>query len=118
MAGLTSAIGTVVVFFSAYLIEKSRGLNLSRSVLYLLSISPLAVPGMVLGLAYIFAFNDPNNPLNFLYGTTMILVISLILTWRAYSGSFCSAAGQKRPCCRRRCNSALHGRMCSVVSML
>jgi iron(III) transport system permease protein len=79
LAGLTSAIGTVVVFFSAYLIEKSRELHLSRSVLYLLSISPLAVPGMVLGLAYIFAFNDPSNPLNFLYGTTLILVISTIL---------------------------------------
>lgn len=79
MAGLTTIVGTVVVFSSAYLIEKSRGLNWPRSVLYLLSITPLAVPGMVLGLAYVFTFNDPNNPLNFLYGTTSILVISTIL---------------------------------------
>jgi iron(III) transport system permease protein len=79
VAGLTSIVGTVVVFFSAYLIEKSRGLNWPRSLLYLLSIMPLAVPGMVLGLSYIFAFNDPRSPLNFLYGTTTILVISTIL---------------------------------------
>jgi iron(III) transport system permease protein len=34
---------------------------------------------MVLGLSYIFAFNDPHSPLNILYGTTAILVISTIL---------------------------------------
>ena len=78
MAGLTAVIGTVVVFFSAYLIEKSRGLSRSRAVLYLLSITPLAVPGMVLGLAYIFTFNDPDYPLNFMYGTMSILVISTV----------------------------------------
>jgi iron(III) transport system permease protein len=78
MAGLTALVGTIVVFFSAYLIEKSRGLNRPRAVLYLLSITPLAVPGMVLGLAYVFAFNDPSYPLNFLYGTMAILVISTV----------------------------------------
>ena len=33
---------------------------------------------MVLGLAYIFFFNDPANPLNFLYQTLGILVICTI----------------------------------------
>lgn len=33
---------------------------------------------MVLGLAYIFFFNDPRNPLNGLYGTMAILVIATI----------------------------------------
>ena len=36
---------------------------------------PMAIPGMVLGLAYIFFFNDPANPLNAIYGTMAILVI-------------------------------------------
>ncbi len=36
---------------------------------------PLAVPGMALGLAYIFFFNNPANPFNFLYGTMGILVL-------------------------------------------
>lgn len=78
MAGFTALFGTVIVFFSAYLIEKTRGLSMPRSILYLLSITPLAVPGMVLGLSYLFAFNDPQHPFNFLYGTTAILVISTI----------------------------------------
>jgi ABC-type Fe3+ transport system permease subunit len=30
---------------------------------------PMAVPGLVLGLGYIFFFNAPNNPLNGLYHT-------------------------------------------------
>jgi iron(III) transport system permease protein len=39
---------------------------------------PLAVPGLVLGLCYIFFFNHPSNPLVFLYGTMAILVINTI----------------------------------------
>ncbi len=39
---------------------------------------PLAVPGLVLGLGYIFFFNNPANPLNFIYGTMAILVICTI----------------------------------------
>ncbi len=89
MALGTTVVGTIVVFSSAYLIEKSRGLQGARSALYLLSILPLAVPGMVLGLAYIFTFNDPGNPFNFLYGTTAILVISTIL--RYYTVPFLTA---------------------------
>lgn len=78
MATITASVGTIIVFCSAYLIEKTRRLNWARSALYLLSITPLAVPGMVLGLSYIFTFNDPNNPFNFLYGTTGIMAISTI----------------------------------------
>src|SRR3546814_7245275 len=39
---------------------------------------PMAVPGMVLGLAYIFFFNDPRTPLHFLYGTMAILVVCTV----------------------------------------
>ena len=38
----------------------------------------MAIPGLVLGLAYIFFFNHPDNPLNFLYGTMAILVLCTI----------------------------------------
>jgi iron(III) transport system permease protein len=79
MALITAIAGTCVVFFSAYLIEKSRGMNLGRGVLYLLSIMPLAIPGMVLGLSYIFTFNNPASPLYVLYGTMTILVLSTII---------------------------------------
>jgi len=60
------------------LVEKSRHYGKYRAALQFLAILPLAVPGMVLGLAYIFFFNDPANPLNFLYHTMGILVICTI----------------------------------------
>jgi iron(III) transport system permease protein len=79
MAFYTAVFGTTIVFASAYLIEKTRNLTFWRSALYLLSIMPLAIPGMVLGLSYIFAFNRPGTLLYGLYGSMAILVISTIV---------------------------------------
>jgi ABC-type spermidine/putrescine transport system permease subunit II len=78
MALYVALIGTGVVFIGAYIVEKLQGMKTGRNLLHMLAIMPLAVPGMVLGLSYIFFFNDPANPLNFLYGTMAILVISSI----------------------------------------
>ena len=78
MACYTAFFGTIVVFAGAYFVEKSRGIKTGRSILHLLSMMPMAIPGLVLGLAYIFFFNHPDNPLNFLYGTMAILVICTI----------------------------------------
>jgi iron(III) transport system permease protein len=39
----------------------------------------LAVPGLVLGLAYILFFNEPLNPLGFHYGTLAILVLNSLV---------------------------------------
>lgn len=78
MASYTAIFGTVIVFVGAYLLEKGRGFNLGRSVFHGFAMLPLAVPGMVLGLAYIFFFNKPANPFNFIYGTMTILVVSTI----------------------------------------
>lgn len=79
MAGLTAVFGTIIVFITAYLIEKSTLWPRLRSILYFLCTLPLAVPGLVLGLAYIFFFNAPANPLKFIYGTMAILVLSTIV---------------------------------------
>lgn len=78
MALYVALIGTGVVFIGAYIVEKLQGMKAGRNLLHMLAIMPLAVPGMVLGLSYIFFFNDPANPLNVLYGTMAILVISSI----------------------------------------
>ncbi len=75
---LTAMFGSLIIFAGAYLVEKSRHFGKYRSTLQFLGILPLAVPGMVLGLAYIFFFNNPANPLNFLYNTMGILVICTI----------------------------------------
>jgi iron(III) transport system permease protein len=78
MAAWTAAVGTVIVFAGAYLVEKSKDFAIGRGLVQFLAMLPLAVPGLVLGLGYIFFFNAPNNPLNFLYGTLGILVINSI----------------------------------------
>lgn len=78
LAALTATFGTALVFVGAYLMEKSRGFGFGRGVVQLLAMLPLAVPGLVLGLAYIFFFNAPSNPLGFVYGTMAILVINTV----------------------------------------
>ncbi len=74
----TAVFGGLVVFVGAYLVEKTRVAKPLRTATHLLALIPMAVPGMVLGLAYIFFFNAPGNPLNFLYGTMAILVLATI----------------------------------------
>jgi iron(III) transport system permease protein len=78
MAAGAAVLGTIVVFLGAYLVEKSRGFRWGRGLAHFLAMMPLAVPGLVLGLGYIFFFNAPGNPLNFLYGTLAILVVNTI----------------------------------------
>lgn len=75
---LTAVVGTIVVFCGAYVVEKTNGFFATRSAFQFLAMMPMAVPGMVLGLAYIFFFNDPANPLNGIYATMGILVICTV----------------------------------------
>ena len=78
MALLTALIGTCVIFFGAYLVEKSNGFKTGRAIFQMFAMLPMAIPGMVLGLAYIFFFNNPENPLHIVYGTMAILVICTV----------------------------------------
>ncbi len=78
MAALTAVLGSAIVFVGAYLVEKVRGFETMRTAVHLLALLPLAVPGLVLGLGYIFFFNHPDNPLRFIYGSMAILVICTI----------------------------------------
>ena len=75
MSIYTAIVGTAIIFFGAYLVEKGRGFAFGRNAFHAVAMVPLAVPGMALGLSYIFFFNDPANPFNFLYGTMGILVL-------------------------------------------
>ncbi len=75
MALLTAVIGTVVIFTGAYMVEKTKGFGGLRGAIQFFAMLPMAVPGMVLGLAYIFFFNNPANPLNPIYATMTILVV-------------------------------------------
>ena len=77
VSALTAVGGTAIVFIGAYLVEKWR--TRASAPLYALSLLPVSIPGMVLGLAYIFTFNVPGSLLNRLYGTLAILVISNLI---------------------------------------
>jgi iron(III) transport system permease protein len=79
MGAWTAIIGTVFVFCTAYLLEKTRGFGPLRPALRLLALLSMAVPGLVLGLGYIMFFNHPQNPINFLYQTMAILAISTVV---------------------------------------
>ncbi|WP_076588880.1 putative 2-aminoethylphosphonate ABC transporter permease subunit [Vibrio ostreicida] len=79
LASWTALFGTLILFIGAYCIEKGRGFVLIRQGMQMLSVVPMAVPGMVLGLGYIFYFNDADNPLNFLYGSMALLVMNTLV---------------------------------------
>jgi iron(III) transport system permease protein len=78
MAALAAVIGTAIVFTGAYLVEKTKVAPGGRALAHLLAMLPMAVPGLVLGLGYIFFINAPWNPLNILYGTLLVLVINSV----------------------------------------
>jgi len=79
LAAGTAFFGTIVVFVGAYLLEKTRGAGAIRPLVRLLAMLPMAVPGLVLGLGYIFFFNDPANPLHGLYQTLALLIVCTIV---------------------------------------
>jgi len=100
MAALTALCGVFITFTSAYLIDKTKGVVWLKRIAYFLSILPLALPGLVIGIAYIFFFNKTHltipftgieflNPFNFLYGTMAILIICNIIHF--YTVSFLTA---------------------------
>lgn len=97
-AALTAVFGTIATFVFAYAIEKIRRMAGVRKLSRLLSIIPLAVPGLVIGLSYVFFFSQPeisvfgwkvSNPFHALYGTIAIIVIANILHF--YSVAYVTA---------------------------
>ncbi|MDR2295993.1 MAG: putative 2-aminoethylphosphonate ABC transporter permease subunit, partial [Clostridiales Family XIII bacterium] len=91
MSLMTALFGTVFVFVYAYIMEKTEGFGPLRKYGRLLATLPLALPGMVIGVAFIFFFNARENPLHFIYGTIVILVLSNILHY--FAVPFITASG-------------------------
>ncbi|HEY4139079.1 MAG TPA: putative 2-aminoethylphosphonate ABC transporter permease subunit, partial [Casimicrobiaceae bacterium] len=89
MAVATAVFGTMFIFGCAYLLEKTTGMKGVRAMIRLLAAIPMGVPGMVLGLGYILFFNHPDNPLNGLYHTMTILVLSTVVHY--YTSSHLTA---------------------------
>ena len=86
---VTAILGTAAAFGGAYLVEKTKSPRPIREAARFLALLPLALPGLVIGLSYIFLFNRPafefpggfslKNPLHVLYGTPWILVAANIV---------------------------------------
>jgi len=83
MSALSATIGAALVFVIAWLLERAPRVTrigrVLRHAVGLLATAPLAIPGLVLGLAYILFFNHPANPFGFIYGTLTILVLNSIV---------------------------------------
>lgn len=77
LAVLTMTAGTVLVFLGAWLQEKLTGAGAVRILIRLLAMLPMAVPGLVLGLGYVFFFNG--NRWLPLYGTMALLALCTIV---------------------------------------
>ena len=78
MAALAAIIGTVITFCGAYLVEKTKVASGGRAIAHLLAMLPMAVPGLVLGLGYVFFINASWNPLNIFYGTLIVLTVNCV----------------------------------------
>lgn len=100
LAILSGIFGTFMTFMSAYLIEKKENKTLKDKIIYFLSLVPLALPGMVIGISFIFFFNKSYftipflninimNPFNSIYKTIWIMVLANVIHF--YSISFLTA---------------------------
>lgn len=68
-----AVIGVLLLFMLAFGAKRLTGVR-AKGV-YLLAVLPVGVPGLVIGLSYIFAFNVPNSPLYMLYGSAILIAI-------------------------------------------
>jgi len=71
---IVGVIGAFVTLVAAYLMETRK--PFFKQGLYLLSVMPAAIPGLVMGLGYILAFNKPYY---FFCGTPWIIVINIVI---------------------------------------
>jgi iron(III) transport system permease protein len=68
-----AVIGVVLLFCLAFGTKHvSSG---PAKAIYLLAVLPVGVPGLVMGLSYIFAFNNPSTPLYVFYGTAILIAL-------------------------------------------
>ena len=78
LASLTALLGSFFVALTGWLVARKVGAAIPTQLVQGLAMLPVAVPGLVLGLGYIFFFNAPANPLNPLFGTLALMVVCTI----------------------------------------
>nr|QIH41656.1 ABC transporter permease subunit [Vibrio ziniensis] len=70
---MCALFGTVSLFLLSYGIRCHKGSG--RNFAVLLSSLPVGVPGLVLGLAYVFSFNTAQMPWGILYGSAILVAL-------------------------------------------
>ncbi|MDE5867721.1 MAG: ABC transporter permease subunit, partial [Anaeroplasmataceae bacterium] len=70
MSLFTGIIGSIIAYLSAYYTTRVSGRT--GKILHMFSIASIAIPGIVLGIGYIFVFNSMTG---FFYGTMLILIV-------------------------------------------
>ncbi|PPC74247.1 ABC transporter permease [Pokkaliibacter plantistimulans] len=70
---LAAVVGTAMLFLLSFGIRRLPGRQASFATL--LSALPVAVPGLVLGLSYVFTFNSATLPWGVLYGTALLIAL-------------------------------------------
>lgn len=78
LAGFTALLGSAVAALTGWLVARKVGTAVPTQIVQGLAMLPVAVPGLVLGLGYIFFFNAPANLLNPLFGTLTLMVVCTI----------------------------------------
>ncbi|KRD16572.1 ABC transporter permease [Acidovorax sp. Root267] len=73
VSALAASIGTALLFLLCFGIRRLPGPAARAATL--LSALPVGVPGLVLGLAYVFTFNAGGMPWGLLYGTAILLAL-------------------------------------------
>jgi iron(III) transport system permease protein len=74
IAGVSATLATVIAFVPAYLIAKDRS-RFSKAVAWLIKV-PYALPGVIIGLAFIMLFNQF---IPVIYGTVIALTVGFVL---------------------------------------
>lgn len=72
IAIMVSILGTIIAYFSAYITARVKG-KIGK-IIHILTISSLAIPGIVLGLSYTISFRN-----SFIYNTFAILILVNII---------------------------------------
>lgn len=91
VALISAILGTIITIISSYSSERVKEFKFLRGGVKLLSLLPLALPGLVVGLSFVLHFNNKSNPLSFIYGTFGILILANMLHF--YSVPFLTLTG-------------------------
>ena len=73
ISALAAMVGTLLLFLLTFGIRRQPGRSADFATL--LSALPVGVPGLVLGLAYVFTFNSAELPWGMLYGTALLVAL-------------------------------------------